>query len=378
MSTALILSGGGARAAYQVGVLRGVMEILPRDRLPFEIICGTSAGAINAVFLAAAADRPRSGIERLYRAWSGIEARDVYDPSWRAVIGSLLRIASSPFRANTRSTPASLLDNAPLRQLLTSWLDFEAARRHVAEGLVRSLCITAMDYASGDSVAFFEGNPIAAWDRLYRRGVPTSLGLDHVMASAAIPILFPAQRIGARHYGDGALRQLHPISPALKFGATRLFIIGVTAAQADKPHMIERRRPSIGQMAGHLLNREFIDNLQADIELAERFNSFADALTPEARTRLGTRSVETLVITPSVHFSEIAVDYLDKQPRSLRLLLQLLGTTRRGAGASFASYLMFDGGFCNRLMQLGHEDALRERERVADFLAREARLSPPA
>jgi NTE family protein len=147
-----------------------------------------------------------------------------------------------------------------------------------------------------------------------------------------------------------------------------MLIIGVSAPLDDKPRMIERRRPSIGQMAGHLLNREFIDNLEADIELAGRFNTFAEELPPEARTRLGARHIDTLVITPSVHFSEIAVDYLAKQPRTLQLLFRLLGATARGAGASFASYLMFDGGFCSRLMDLGYQDALAERDRVRRFL----------
>ncbi len=380
MTTALILSGGGARAAYQVGVMRGVMEAYDQDRFPFEVICGTSAGAINAVFMAANAHRPCEGIETLYRAWRGITACDVYDPRWRAVLGNLLRIAASPFRSSTRGAPTSLLDNTPLRGMLTSWLDFETASANIQRGYLQNLCITAMDYSSGASVAFYEGGHATPWDRLYRHGVKTTLELDHVMASAAIPILFPAQRIGESFYGDGALRQLHPISPALKFGATRLFIIGVSAPVEDQPHMIERRRPSIGQMAGHLLNREFIDNLEADIELARRFNTFSMELPAAARERIGTQHIETFVITPSVHFSEIAVDYLAKQPRSLQLLFRLLGTTPRGAGASFASYLMFDGGFCSRLMDLGYQDALAEREQVRRFLeASDAKFTlPPA
>jgi NTE family protein len=345
------------------------MELYGYDDLPFDVICGTSAGAINAVFLAANAHRPREGVETLYRAWRGIVPSDVYDPRWRAVIGNLLRIVAAPLRRGTRGAPISLLDNAPLRSMLSSWLDFDGARLNLQRGRLRNLCITAMDYASGASVAFYEGGETAPWDRRYRRGEPTTLGLDHVIASSAIPILFPAQRIGGNFYGDGALRQLHPISPALKFGATRLFVIGVSARIHDKPHMIERRRPSIGQMAGHLLNREFIDNLEADIELAQRFNLMSEALPEEARERMGAKHIETLVITPSVPFNEVAAAHMDRQPRSLRLLFRLLGATPRGAGASFASYLMFDGAFCAKLMQMGREDTLREGERVRTFLA---------
>jgi NTE family protein len=371
VTTALILSGGGARAAYQVGVLRAVMEIYALDELPFDVICGTSAGAINAVFLAANAHRPRAGVDTLFRAWRGIVPRDVYDPRWRAVIGNLLRIVLAPFRSSARGAPTALLDNRPLRALLESWLDFDAARANIARGHLRNLCITAMDYASGASVAFYEGGGTAPWDRLYRRGEPAEIGVDHVIASAAIPILFPAHRIGSNFYGDGALRQLHPISPALKFGATRLFVVGVSARAKDKPEMVERRRPSIGQMAGHLLNREFIDNLEADIQLAARFNAVSDALAPEDRERFGAQRIETLVITPSVPFNEVAAQFMDKQPPSLKLLFRLVGITPRGAGASFASYLMFDGSFCARLMDLGYNDTLRERERVAAFLAGE-------
>lgn len=369
MSTALILSGGGARAAYQVGVMRAVMEIYGRDDLPFDVICGTSAGAINAVFLAANAHRARDGVETLFRAWRGITPRDVYDPRWRAVMGNFLRLALGPFRASERGAPASLLDNRPLRTMLESWLDFEAARSNIARGYLRNLCITAMDYGSGVSVAFYEGGDTQPWDRLYRRGERARLGLEHVMASSAIPILFPAQRVGADFFGDGALRQLHPISPALKFGANRLFVIGVSARARYGPSMIDRRRPSIGQMAGHLLNREFIDNLEADLELAQRFNALAEILTELQRERFGAQHIETLVITPSMHFNEIAAAYMDQQPRSLRLLFRLVGATPRGAGASFASYLMFDGAFCARLMDMGRADALRERERIEAFLA---------
>jgi NTE family protein len=188
------------------------------------------------------------------------------------------------------------------------------------------------------------------------------------MDSAAIPILFPAQRIGDAFYGDGALRQLHPISPALKLGASRLFVIGVSTRRVDAPEMLDRRRPTIGQMAGHMLNREFIDNLEADILLAERINSLADVAGAQGHDAPGTQHIETLVITPSQPFNAIAAAYMQAQPRSMRLLFRLLGAGPQGAGASFASYLMFDGNFCARLMDLGYADTMRERDRVEAFL----------
>lgn len=368
MTTGLILSGGGARAAYQVGVLRAAIEIHGRDELPFDVICGTSAGAINAAFVAANAHRPREGLEALYRTWRGISPGDVYDPRWRAVMGSLLRIALAPLRRGERAAPRSVLNSEPLRGMLDNWLDFDAVRANLARGAVQSLCITAMDYATGTSVAFYEGGTVAPWDRVYRRGEPTRLGSQHVMASAAIPILFPAQRIGDAFYGDGALRQLHPISPALKLGASRLFVIGVSTRCVDAPEMLDRRSPTIGQMAGHMLNREFIDNLEADILLAERINALTDPLRAQVNVSTGMQHIDTLVITPSQPFNAIAAGYMKAQPRSMRLLFRLLGAGPRGAGASFASYLMFDGNFCARLMDLGYADTMRERERVEAFL----------
>lgn len=368
MSTGLILSGGGARAAYQVGVLRAVMEIRQDEHFPFEVVCGTSAGAINAVFLAANAHRPREGVEALGRAWRAIVPSDVYDPGWLAVLGNLCRIALAGLRGGGRGAPAALLDSAPLRRTLANWLDLDAARRNLAQGYLHTLCVTAMDYGDGASVAFHEGGRATTWDRRQRRGDATRLELAHVMASAAIPVLFPAERIGESFYGDGALRQLHPLSPALKFGARRLFVVGVSARTVDDPAMRERRRPGIAQMAGHLLNREFIDNLEADVALAGRFNALADALGETGRESTGMHHIETLVVSPSVPFNEVAADYMRQQPATMRLLFRLIGATPRGAGASFASYLMFDGRFCARLMELGYADALRDRERIAAFL----------
>lgn len=379
MSTALILSGGGARAAYQVGVLRAVMEILGDGGFPFDVVCGTSAGAINAVFLAANAHRPREGVEALMRAWRAIIPSDVYDPGWLAVLGNLGRVAVAAVRGGGRGAPAALLDSAPLRRTLGNWLDLESVHRNIAQGRLGTLCVTAMDYGDGSSVAFHEGAAVTTWDHRQRRGNATRLELAHVMASAAIPVLFPAECIGDSFYGDGALRQLHPLSPALKLGARRLFVVGVSARNADDPSLRERRRPGIAQMAGHLLNREFIDNLEADVALAGRFNTLADALDEPDRERTGMHRIETLLVSPSVPFNEIAAGYMREQPATMRFLFRLIGATPRGAGASFASYLMFDGRFCARLVELGYEDAMHDRERIAAFLregAGNAALSP--
>jgi NTE family protein len=355
------------------------MEIRGDVAFPFDVVCGTSAGAINAVFLAANAQRPREGVDALVRAWRAIVPSDVYDPGWLAVLGNLGRISMTALRGGGRGAPAALLDSTPLRRTLGNWLDLESARRNLAEGHLGTLCVTAMDYGDGSSVAFYEGGAAAIWNHRQRRGSATRLELAHVMASSAIPVLFPAERIGDSFFGDGALRQLHPLSPALKFGARRLFVVGVSARSAEDPSLRERRRPGIAQMAGHLLNREFIDNLEADLDLAGRFNTLADALEARELERLGMKRVETLVISPSVPFNEIAAAYMREQPATMRFLFRLIGATPRGAGASFASYLMFDGRFCARLMELGYRDAIRDRERISAFLgvgAGNAALTP--
>lgn len=364
---ALILSGGGARASYQVGVLRGVTEIIGPGRQPFSIICGTSAGAINAAYLAAFADRPDEGIPRLYAGWRSLHASRIYDTSWSGVVHSLGHIVYGFLRGGGEDIPSSVLDNYPLRGLLADWIDFDAIHRNLASGVVRALAITAMNYSTGESVAFHEGRSTDVWQRVHRRGQPSTLDVAHVMASSAIPILFPPQLIAGQYYGDGALRQLHPLSPALHLGATDLFIIGVSSNKRSRNIGIHNESPTIAQMAGHLLNREFIDNLEADIEHAEKINELVSASAPPPDTP-GSSPVNIFVVTPSISFDEVAARYIRRQPRSMRMLFRMIGARGRGAGASFASYLMFDGGFCTELIDAGYRDAMENTDAIRAFL----------
>ena len=368
MTTALILSGGGARAAYQVGVLRGVAQIVAQNRMPFSIICGTSAGAINAAHLCAWADRPAEGIERLYEFWKGLNAADVYKTSWSSVLSSMGRVVWGVLRGSSDDIPSAVLDNSPLEARLSSWLDFDAIHRNIDRGALVDLAINAMNYNTGESVAFHEGRNPITWQRAHRCGRPTSLCIDHIMASSAIPILFPPRRIEGHFFGDGALRQLNPLSPALHLGARRLFIIGVSGNRHTRDVPVPELPPTIAQMAGHLLNREFIDNLEADIEHAEKINQLMITTGKGAENAPGLSSVDIFVVTPSISFDEAAARYLDQQPSSMRLLFRLIGARGRGAGASFASYLMFDGGFLNELMDTGYRDAMESAADIAAFL----------
>lgn len=370
MSTALILSGGGARAAYQVGVLRAVLEILETSNLPrqpFDIICGTSAGAINAAYYASYAHRPRHGMVRLHHVWRRLSAATIYDTSWLSVINSLAHLGTGVFRRTERIQPSSLLDNRPLERLLTRWVDFAAVHANLQNGHVRNLCINAMNYSTGESVAFYDGAMVEPWQRLHRRGERTTLSLDHVMASAALPILFPPRAINGHFFGDGALRQLNPLSPALHLGASRLFIIGVSSNKFDRGRPSPVLPPTIAQMAGHLLNREFIDNLEADIEQAEVINGLLNDCALYHGDRPPAQEVEFLVITPSRPLDEMAAKYIRAQPASMRLLLRMLGARTQGAGASFASFLLFDGGFCQELSNTGYRDGRDNSDSIRKF-----------
>jgi NTE family protein len=369
MTTALILSGGGARGAYQVGVLRAVLEILDTTRQPFDIVCGTSAGAINAAYYVAYAHRPRFGMVRLHHVWRNLSAAGIYDTSWGSVLATTARFGAGVFRIRQPRKPLSILDNKPLERLLTRWLDFPTIRANLQSGCVRNLCINAINYSTGESVAFYEGQPVQAWQRLHRHGEPATLTLDHVMASAAIPILFPPRLINGHYYGDGALRQLNPLSPALHLGARRLFVIGVSSNKQGRKLQHRPMQPTIAQMAGHLLNREFIDNLEADIEQAEMINELLDDCRLLAGRDTPTQKVDILVITPSKPFDEMAARYIDRQPASMRLLFRLLGARGQGAGASFASFLLFDGGFCQELSNTGYRDGRDNAEAIRRFFS---------
>lgn len=370
MSTALILSGGGARGAYQVGVLRAVLEILDttgQPRQPFDIVCGTSAGAINAAYYVSYAHRPRHGMVRLHHVWRRLSAANIYDTSWFSVVKSLSHLGAGVFRSTERIRPSSLLDNGPLERLLSRWVDFDAVRANLQNGHVRNLCINAMNYSTGESVAFYDGEKADPWQRLHRRGEQTTVTLDHVMASAAIPILFPPRPINGHYFGDGALRQLNPLSPALHLGASRLFIVGVSSNRVNRGNAYKAIPPTIAQMAGHLFNREFIDNLEADIEQAELINELLNDCALHRSDKPPAQKIECLVITPSTPFDEMAAKYIHQQPASMRLLLRLLGARDQGAGASFASFLLFDGGFCQELSNTGYRDGRDYADSIRKF-----------
>ena len=376
MSKALVLTGGGARAAYQVGVLKGVAAILPRAVYnPFPIICGTSAGAINALSIAGRAGPFRLRARKLEHIWHNLHASDVYRTDILGVAANAFRLlASLVYSGFSAGRPLSLLDNSPLKQLLESYVQFDYLDTAIDNGELEAIAISAMSYASGQSVTFFQGaESIKPWNRARRRGEKIGLTIDHLIASTAIPILFPAVKLGGHYFGDGAVRQLKPISPALHMGARKLFIVGVSdnAAQSDLGSETEQA-PSVARIMGHMFNSAFIDAVESDLETLRTINRLASALPQSLKDINGItdlNAVEVLSISPSQSIDRIAEDHIHELPRSLKLFLKLTGATTQGGGSSAASYLLFEPGFCQQLIELGYQDALAQESSILDFFS---------
>ncbi|MGA8705891.1 MAG: patatin-like phospholipase family protein [Steroidobacteraceae bacterium] len=366
----LVLPGGGARAAYQVGVLKAITEMLPPDaRNPFPVIVGTSAGAVAATVIATEAFRWQRAVAALEKVWANFHVEQVFqvDPAsmLRSGVHWMLSLLSAGFLL---PPPKSLFDNTPLRQLLARNIDWRHLQRSIRRGHVRALALCATGYNSAASVAFFEGvEDRTPWLRQQRIGQRARLGLDHVMASLGVPFLFPPVRLGDEYYGDGAQRQLWPLSPAIHLGADRLLVIGVRselAAGINSRVPAEVRPPAPGQLFGYMLDTLFMDQVYANIEHVQRLNQVVD-IAPAAVP--GLHKVATLLIAPSADLRVIAAQHFGSLPRGLRLLLRVMGV-RDAGGAQLASYLMFESGFTSELIQLGYKDAMRQQAAIVDFL----------
>ena len=369
----LVLAGGGARAAYQVGALQALKEMLPDPRPnPFPIICGTSAGAVNAGALAVNADHFGRAVESLLEVWRHFQPHHVYRSDFPGVAANSLRwFAGFLFGAFIRNKRISLLDNRPLESLLARSLDFSRIQANIDAGALDAVAITCSGYTSGQSCSFFQGGEgTEAWRRSQRLGIRTKIGVEHLMASSAIPFLFPAHRLNREFFGDGSMRQIAPVSPALHLGADRVLVIGTARIRDEAP---QRTRgdlyPSLAQIAGHVMNSIFLDSLAVDLERLERINRTISCVEPQTLKRMGLslHHVDVLVLTPSVPLDAIAVKHVGNLPWSIRFLMRSVGAMRRG-GANLASYLLFEHGYCNELIALGYEDTMKRRDEVTSFL----------
>lgn len=370
-TTGLILSGGGARAAYQVGVLRAVADILPPDcHNPFNIICGTSAGGLNATGLATHADCLHDGISMLESVWGGFRSHQVYRTDWPGVLHRASRwLWTMAFGRLRRDLPISLLDNSPLRGLLDAHLPLERIQLGIDKGWLEALCITASGYSTGESVSFFQGaTHLECWTRARRVGIRTAISIDHLLATAAIPMLFPAVKVNREYFGDGALRQHAPISPALHLGAERILVIGVGGQDKEVARERSLSYPSIAQIVSHILSSSFVDSLESDIERLTRINKTLSLIPEEIRKQHSTlRPIEVLAISPSAQVLDmIAMRHADALPKSIRLFVRGSGAIQN-AGSGVLSYLLFEAAYCQDLMQLGYTDGCERKEELKRF-----------
>ncbi len=368
--TGVVLTGGGARAAYQVGVLRAISDMYPGSGYPFDVVVGTSAGAINAAALAGGGGIFRHNVSHLESIWSNLSVDRVYNASSLSIMRNMTRVARKLVSGGEQRHSLSLLNNAPLRQLLEKELDFDAIHETIDQGHLRALGLNACGYTTGQNLCFFEaGTGITSWSNGQRAGSRTQLTLDHVMASSAIPTLFEPVPINREYFGDGVTRQIAHISPAIRLGAEKVVIIGVSANSRCPPRRPENPAiPTFGQIMSHVFNGLFLDTLDYDIERLDLINQLISLVPRESLTQAGMdlKPIELLDISPSQPLEDIAERYMDGLPTILRTLA---GVPEDGniSGASLGSYLLFDHRFCRDLIELGYRDAQAQGAEIARF-----------
>ena len=367
----LILAGGGARAAYQVGVLKAIAQMLPnRAKNPFPIICGTSAGAINGAVIAINANRFSLGVKRLCKVWNNFRVEQVFRADTIGVIKSGAHwFAAMMLGGLGKYNPCSLLDRQPLRELLDRQVPCDEIQSSIDSGALQAFSVTASGYTSSQSVIFYQGKPdIVPWHRARRIGVKADITTEHLLASSAIPFVFEAVKVNREYFGDGSMRQIAPISPALHLGADKVLVIGV---RRDEPEELERLKtmhyPSLAHVAGFVLDSIFLDSMETDLERLQRINKTVSLIPPEKREQGSLRPVDVLVISPSEDIQSIAARYISELPLALRLLLKGVGALNK-SGANFVSYLLFEKGYCRELIDMGYRDAMARKEEVLNFL----------
>ena len=371
---AVMLTGGGARAAYQVGLLKGIARHFPD--LNFQIVTGVSAGAINAMYLASNQGTLGEKADDLERLWCQLDCDSIYHFDWQILIPFRSALASLfPRRKWTR--PHGLVDTTPLRHLLHRTFRTgpgEAIRgieENISAGLLHSVALTTMDYSTGQSVRWVQGRGFQPFEGNNHRNEPTRFTAEHVLASAALPFVFPAVQIGDRWHGDGGIRMAAPLSPAVHLGASRVIAMSTgyqrTSAEANTP--VVTGYPPAAQVIGQLVNAVFLDVIDEDVIRMERMNEMIRKVGE--RERNGLRPIDLLVMRPSVDLGRLAGKYERYLPRKLKLLTRALGA-RETESPDFVSLLMFEPHYTRALIDIGMADVEARVEELAEFLRRPA------
>ena len=369
---ALVMSGGGARAAYQVGMLRWLARRHPDLHVP--VMTGVSAGAINAAFLASRPDGFGTSAEELVDLWSHLTAEHVFRVDTLSLARNVLRVGLKLVSGGAIVTPHAhaAVDTTPLRGLLEQMLDargdeIPGIEANLRRGALSALAITASSYTTGQSICWTQGRDIPQWERAHRKSIATRLGVRHVMASAALPMFFPAIEIEGQWFGDGGIRLTAPLSPAIHLGADRILAISTryarTREEADQP--VVNGYPPPAQIIGVLFNAIFLDLFDADALSMERVNMVAEVLPPDLRT--GYRTIKLIVLRPSRDLGKLANEYEAGLPGAFRFMTRGLGT-RETRSNDLLSLLMFQPDYLKRLIELGEADAEARRDEIEGLL----------
>ncbi len=375
----LVLTAGGARAAYQVGVLRGISEIIQAEKnvnvdFPFQVISGTSAGALNGAYLACARDSFDLTTSRLYQLWLNLKEDKVY----RTDLAYFSKQSASWVRnlgfGGSANATNFLLETSPLREFLNQNLDFSQLELNLQSGKLFGVSVSATNYGTGTAVSFFEGNQsIEPWARSTRIGLREKITVEHVMASAAIPILFPPIKLRRCFYGDGGIRLQAPMSPTVHMGASKIIAIGIRYLRPESDTIeinqaFEQGHVNVADMAGVLLNAAFLDSFDTDLERIERINATLSLMTEEQRQShpAKLKIIPILAFRPSQDLGKMAVEQLQQFPRVLRHFLRGIGANEE-RGWDFLSYLAFNTSYTRKLLELGYQDSMNRSEEVLKF-----------